>query len=127
MQVIPKPAKESPVHQLWRWVRLIGITFGHAAWVGLLGLHSWPSKTAIIGALVGASEVTYRTAFPTGSQRIGAVIGSLLVKGLADAPALLTPTPAPASNTPAGAPAPGPAAGTAPVSAPIAPSQGEVL
>ena len=57
------------VEQIWRVVRLFGVSFGHAAWVGALGL-SWPDQTALIGVLVGATEGAYRAVFPTGNARL---------------------------------------------------------
>ena len=88
--MIPAPLKETPIHHLWRIVRLFGLTFGHTAWIGLLHLNNWPAKTAIIGVLVGATESAYRLAFPPGSQRLLAAFGGLVVKGLADVPPMST-------------------------------------
>ena len=57
------------MEQIWRVVRLFGISFGHAAWIGALGLD-WPDQTALLGVLVGATEGAYRAVFPAGNARL---------------------------------------------------------
>jgi hypothetical protein len=60
--------KIASMGQVWRVVRLFGVSFGHAAWIGALGLD-WPSRTALVGIAVGATEGAYRAAFPAGNER----------------------------------------------------------
>lgn len=55
--------------QAWRTVRLFGFTFAHAAWPAVaFGSLSWPTRTAVIGASVAASEAAYRQLFPAGKK-----------------------------------------------------------
>jgi hypothetical protein len=59
------------VQQFGRVIRLFASVFAHSAWVGLIHMP-WPSKTAIVGLAVAATEAGYRAVQPNVSTGLGA-------------------------------------------------------